>query len=138
MRENRLELPDDAKIRATSSEATGPVLRVLVRQAGARQFIEPALEEAEKLDDFRARFLAAFGTADDVIAEALLGQLLNVLHTGEVREQREVFRISAGKTLPVRIIFTGSWRLSREVARASAPIPAVKIRSMPAKPIPRP
>jgi hypothetical protein len=63
MRENRLELPDDAKIRATSSEATGPVLRVLVRQAGARQFIEPALEEAEKLDDFRARFLAAFGTA---------------------------------------------------------------------------
>jgi hypothetical protein len=55
-----------------------PRVRVIGTASG--QSIEPA-DETQTLDDFRAGFLAAFATADDVVAEALFNQLLNGLHT---------------------------------------------------------
>ena len=81
MHENRTELPDCPDTRVRLSEATGPAPRVKVRQAEAGQAIEPVLDEAANPEDFRGAFLAAFGTADDGVAEALFGQLLNGLHT---------------------------------------------------------
>jgi hypothetical protein len=58
-----------------------PAPRVRVRQAGDGQVIEPVLGEAANPEDFSGAFLAAFGTADDGVAEALFQQLLNGLHT---------------------------------------------------------
>jgi hypothetical protein len=58
-----------------------PMPRVRVKQAGNGQVIEPVLDEAADPRDFKAAFLAAFGTSDDVVAEALCGELLNCLHT---------------------------------------------------------
>jgi hypothetical protein len=55
--------------------------RVRVVQEGDGRAIELASDETEDLDDFRTRFLAAFGTTDETIAEALFRQLLNVFHT---------------------------------------------------------
>jgi len=55
--------------------------RVIVRQAEKGQAIEPAVSELANRDAFRARFLAAFGTIDEVVAEALFQQLLNGLHS---------------------------------------------------------
>ena len=42
--------------------------------------IEPILDEAANLEDFHAAFLGAFGTTEQVVAEALFEQLLNALH----------------------------------------------------------
>jgi hypothetical protein len=75
------DLQPTAKARSNLPPITLRAPRVRVRQIGDGQAVEPAPDQAEKLDDFRARFLAAFGTADDVVAEALLGHLLNGLHT---------------------------------------------------------
>jgi len=47
----------------------------------AGQAIEPVPDETGELDDFRDRFLAAFGTSNETVAEALLQHLLNGLHT---------------------------------------------------------
>jgi hypothetical protein len=66
---------------AERSMSPSPPPRVEVKGIGAGYAIEPAPDEAENLDGFRTGFLAAFGTADDVVAEALFGQLLNVLQT---------------------------------------------------------
>jgi hypothetical protein len=81
MHENRSELPDSAQTRVRLSEANGPAPRVAVRQAEAGQVIEPVLDEAAEPKDFHSAFCAAFATVDDVVAEALFGQLLNGLHT---------------------------------------------------------
>jgi hypothetical protein len=39
------------------------------------------LDEAANPEDFHAVFLTAFGTGDNVVADALFGQLMNSLHT---------------------------------------------------------
>jgi hypothetical protein len=67
----------DAKLPAPSLPA--PRVQVLTTKAG--QAIEPALDETGGLDDFRAGFLAAFGTSNETVAEALFQQLLNALHS---------------------------------------------------------
>ena len=54
--------------------------RVKVGKNGAHQVLEPILEGTDRPDEFRARFLAAFGTSNETVAEALLQQLLNGLH----------------------------------------------------------
>jgi hypothetical protein len=56
-----------------------PRVRVLTTEAG--QAIERALDETGDLSDFRACFLAAFGTSNETVAEALFEQLLNALHS---------------------------------------------------------
>jgi len=43
--------------------------------------IEPTLDTAANLEDFRFAFCSAFGTANELVAEALFAQLLNGLHT---------------------------------------------------------
>ena len=43
--------------------------------------VQPILGEKATVEDFRVAFLTAFGTTELVIAEALFGQLLNILHT---------------------------------------------------------
>jgi hypothetical protein len=80
MHENRAELPESCDTRVRLSEATGPAPRVTVRQARAGQVIEPAANP----EDFHTAFLAAFGTTNETIAEALFQQLLNSLHTEPV------------------------------------------------------
>jgi len=57
-----------------------PAPSVEVMAMGGGYAIVPGLNETDSRNDLRARFLAAFGTADDVVAEALLQQLLNGLH----------------------------------------------------------
>src|SRR6202165_4843419 len=74
-------LPGSPDTRVRLSEAAGPAPRVTVRQAAAGQVIEPILDAAANPEDFHAAFLASFGTGDSVVAEALFGQLLNVLQT---------------------------------------------------------
>jgi hypothetical protein len=58
-----------------------PAPRVAVREMETGQAIEPVLDGTANLEDFRVAFLAAFGTIDEVVAEALFGQLLSGLHT---------------------------------------------------------
>jgi hypothetical protein len=58
-----------------------PAPRVKVTQADGGQVIEPILDGTATLENFHAAFLAAFGTIDEVVAEALFTQLLNTLHT---------------------------------------------------------
>jgi hypothetical protein len=58
-----------------------PAPRVLVRQTDNGQTIEPVLGEPADLGAFRSGFIAVFGTLEEVVAEALFGQLLNGLHT---------------------------------------------------------
>src|SRR6266566_6219274 len=69
---------------AAAPDAKPPTLslaapRVRVVQEGDGRAIEVAPDETKDLDDFRTRFLAAFGTTDETIAEALFRQLLNAL-----------------------------------------------------------
>jgi hypothetical protein len=52
--------------------------RVNIARTETGQAIEPILNGTVNPEDFHAAFLAAF---DEVVAEALLGQLLNGLHT---------------------------------------------------------
>jgi len=42
--------------------------------------VEPALDETLELDEFRIRFVGAFGTTEEIIAEALFQQIVNALH----------------------------------------------------------
>ena len=58
-----------------------PAPRVKVTQTDGGQTVEPILEDAANLNDFRIAFRSAFGTVDELIAEALFAQLLNGLHT---------------------------------------------------------
>ena len=67
----------DDKLRSPSL----PAPRVRVTKTEAGQVIEPILDEAASLDDFRVAFLRAFATNDEVVAQALLTHLLNGLHT---------------------------------------------------------
>jgi hypothetical protein len=57
-----------------------PAPRVRVRLTEGEQAIEPARGGEGRTGNFRAEFLAAFGTVDEIVAEALYGQLLNGLH----------------------------------------------------------
>ena len=54
--------------------------RVTVMKTEAGHAVEPILDETENLEDFHAAFLAAFGTTEQTIAEALFEQLANTLH----------------------------------------------------------
>ena len=63
------------------SPSSMPAPRINVRLTGAGPAIEPTLDEATTSDAFRARFLSAFGTVDELVAEALFTQLLSSLHT---------------------------------------------------------
>ncbi len=68
-----------------SPPSSMPAPRVRVRLTGAGPAIEPTLGEAANPDTFRAAFLSAFGTVDELVAEALFTQLLNGLHTCEAK-----------------------------------------------------
>jgi hypothetical protein len=57
-----------------------PAPRVRVRQTDIGQAIELVLDEAVDLDAFRCGFLAAFGTTEQIIAQALFEQLVNALY----------------------------------------------------------
>jgi hypothetical protein len=46
----------------------------------AGQAIEPVLAESESLDEFRIRFVGAFGTAEQIIAEVLFQQVVTAIH----------------------------------------------------------
>ena len=63
-----------------------PAPRVKVTQTDGGQTVEPILEDAANLNDFRIAFRSAFGTVDELVAEALFAQLLNglrkPLHSG--------------------------------------------------------
>ncbi len=63
------------------TQAVTPAPRIRVSAIGAEHAIKPAPDETVNLDDFRARFVAAFGTTECVIAEAFFQDLLNVFHT---------------------------------------------------------
>ncbi len=70
---------------AIQSTMNGPVRsalapRVRVRLSNGKQEIEPVLDGARTIEDFRAEFLAAFGGVDETVARALYEQLLNGLH----------------------------------------------------------
>jgi hypothetical protein len=67
----------DAKLPPRSLRAP----RVWIIKTEAGQATEPILDETEDLDDFRTRFLAAFGTTERVIAEGLFQQVLGVFWT---------------------------------------------------------
>jgi hypothetical protein len=54
-----------------------PRIRVLTTEGG--HAIEPASDGSSNRNDFRASFLAAFGTVDELVAEGLFEQLLNGL-----------------------------------------------------------
>ncbi len=68
-----------------SPPSSMPAPRVRVRLTGAGPAIEPTLGEAANPDTFRAAFLSAFGTVDELVAEALFTQLLNGLHTNSAK-----------------------------------------------------
>jgi hypothetical protein len=57
-----------------------PAPRVRVRQTKGGQALEAILDGPADLNDFRAAFLAAFGTIDEGVAQALFNQLVNALH----------------------------------------------------------
>jgi hypothetical protein len=57
-----------------------PAPRVRLAKAACGLAIEPIIAESEDLDEFRGRFVGAFGTTEQIIAEALFQQLLNALH----------------------------------------------------------
>ena len=50
-------------------------------QIAGGQAIEPVLEEAANIENFRIAFLTAFGTTERLVAEVLFGQLLNAFPT---------------------------------------------------------
>ena len=54
--------------------------RVRVRQTEGGHAVEPVLDETLDLDEFRIRFVGAFGTTEQIIAEALFQQVVNALH----------------------------------------------------------
>ena len=57
-----------------------PSPRVRVRQTEDGHAVEPALDETLELDEFRIRFVGAFGTTEEIIADALFQQIVNALH----------------------------------------------------------
>jgi hypothetical protein len=65
---------------AGSARPSSPLPRIRVLTTKAGQAIEPAFDGTGDLEDFRTCFLAAFGTSNEAVAEALFGQLLNSLH----------------------------------------------------------
>jgi hypothetical protein len=70
--------------RAAKSGLSPPSLaapRVTVMRTESGQGTEFAPDGTQNLDDFRASFLAAFGTTNETIAAALFQQLLNALLT---------------------------------------------------------
>jgi hypothetical protein len=62
-----------------------PAPRVRVRQTAAGHAVEPALDGTVDLDEFHSRFLAACGTTEQIVAEALLQDLLGVFHTNPTK-----------------------------------------------------
>jgi hypothetical protein len=70
----------DAKSLPLQVRVAAPAPGVILRSTGASVSIEPDPDDAaDGFDDWRARYLAAFGTANEAIAEALLQELLNGL-----------------------------------------------------------
>jgi hypothetical protein len=61
-----------------------PAPRVRVRQTADGHAVEPAPYDGAGQEGFRAQFLAAFGTTEFTVAEALYQQLLGVLCLGRV------------------------------------------------------
>jgi hypothetical protein len=59
--------------------------RVSVRQMEGGQAVEPAPDTEPSGVGFREAFLNAFGTADEIVAQALCEQLLNALNTASAR-----------------------------------------------------
>jgi hypothetical protein len=57
-----------------------PAPRVRLKKTARGPAIDPVLDETEDPENFRIRFLAAFGTTEQSIAESLFQEILNVLH----------------------------------------------------------
>ena len=55
--------------------------RVFINSAAGEISIKPRPDDTNSLADWGERYLAAIGTTDEIIAEALFRQLLNVFHT---------------------------------------------------------
>src|SRR5439155_16137094 len=53
---------------------------VRVRQTEDGYAVEPALDETVDLDEFCVRFVGAFGTTEQIVADALFQQVINALH----------------------------------------------------------
>src|SRR5260370_19557728 len=62
-----------------------PAPRVMVRETKTGHSIEPVLDGTANLEDFHAAFLTVFGTTEQIIAEALFEQLVNVLHAAPTK-----------------------------------------------------
>jgi len=75
------DLPGVAEATIMVPLRTVPAPRVAIRKTKTGQAIEPILDEAANLENFHAAFLAAFGTTEQTVAEALFEQLVNALHT---------------------------------------------------------
>ena len=74
-------LPRTANSATKPPPASMPAPRILVRRTENGHAIEPARDDPVDLDAFRGGFLAAFGTTELAVAEALFQQLLNGLHS---------------------------------------------------------
>lgn len=74
------ELPSPEETEGSLS-ISEPAPRVTVRAAGTAPTVELTPDPAENLGVWRARFLRALGTAEPKIAEALIQQVIDVLHT---------------------------------------------------------
>jgi hypothetical protein len=74
------ELQDAAGLDTKLTRPFRPAPRVAVRNTESGQAIEPILDETANLEDFHSAFLDAFGTTEQIIAEALFEQLVNALH----------------------------------------------------------
>jgi hypothetical protein len=74
------DLQPKIKSGASQSPPSLPAPRLRILQTETGQAFEPVLNETTNGQDFRDAFFDAFGTADEVVAEALFSQLLNGLH----------------------------------------------------------
>jgi hypothetical protein len=68
----------EAAIRVPLRSVSAP--RVAISGTATGQTVEPIVDETMNLEDFRSRYLAAFGTTEQIIAEALFQQIVNALH----------------------------------------------------------
>src|SRR5437868_1493519 len=63
----------------SNQSALVPAPRVTPKTDGSHA-LEPILDGMVAIEEFEAALLAAFGTAERVVAEALFEQLVNILH----------------------------------------------------------
>ena len=67
------------RVTLSNQPALVPAPRVTLKTDGSHA-LEPILYGTVTIEEFEAAFLAAFGTAERIVAEALFEQLVNALH----------------------------------------------------------